>query len=148
MRPEQTTTVKRRRRINWFWVIVAIVLASALVGWAMTPKPGPTGNSATSGAVQDSATGSQGAVGGFAEQVVPGERPQTTTGDSPLNNTPGFNTSPSGSQPGTVQGTDAGAGSSGVSTSTDSIGGSTPKGGADVNRLNEAQGGKVLPGGR
>jgi hypothetical protein len=129
MRTEPTVETRRRSKWNWLWLLVAAIIALALVGYATTPKPGKSGNSATTQSVQDGATGQQGAVGGFAEQVVPnsdqGTNGQTSRG-TVNNNLPG-------SQPATGQGlpaaqsgngaVDMGAGNSGIDSTQEGLGG-------------------------
>lgn len=126
MRPDQTTVVEKRGpRVHWGWIVLAAILALALVSWATTPKPQPSVSGATSGAVQDSASGQQGAVGNFREQVVPNAGLPAPVGNNP--NGMGLRT-PNGAkgQPargGNQTGTDAGAGNTGINTATDAPGG-------------------------
>lgn len=135
MRPEQTTVTKRKGpRVSWLWVVVAIVIASALIGWATTPKPQATNSNAVTDTTHDASSGSQGSVGGFSQQVVPGQGPNGNVTGSPMNSSNPSRATGTGSNEGSRStGQDMGAGSSGINTATDSLGGSTPSGGRDSN---------------
>jgi hypothetical protein len=123
-------TRKRRFNRNWLWLVLAAIVALALIGYATTPKPPRAEDAATSGSVQDSATGQQGSVGLFAEQVIPNEEGTTTGG--PRNMPPGMNPPATGQGvPGAEtewRGTDAGAGSTGIPSTLEGESGATPHG--------------------
>jgi hypothetical protein len=141
----RTTMDERRSRRGWIWAVIAAVIVIGLLVWAFNAVRNNNGSQpgATTGSVQDSATGQQGAVGGFAEQVKPNENgtPSGGTSGSMQGGTPG--TAQGGSQGGTTSqggtqggatsqggrtssgGQDMGAGSTGINTATDSVGGSS-----------------------
>lgn len=136
MRSDQTTVERRRGpRVSWIWIVFAAIVAIALVGYATTPKAAKTGWTGTPGSVQNSGTGQQGSVGKFSNQVVPqkeGNNPQggiNATGNNP----PGTPSAPIGQEGTGASARDMGAGNSGITTATDSLGGSTTKGNGQDN---------------
>lgn len=112
MRTEPKVETHQRHKFNWnwLWLIPAATIASALIGYATTPKPPRTGNAATTQSVQS---------GG------------TTRG--PINTLPTSRATGKGVPAAeSTGGTDAGAGVSGITSTQEGLGGATPrnKGGA------------------
>jgi len=130
MKTEPTVERRPGRKWNWLWFVLALVVASALVGLFTTPKPPKTDNNATSGSVQNSATGQQGSTGMFREEVVPNEHTGTITG-SPMNTPPSSVSRGQGKglpASESTGGSDAGAGNSGITSTQEGLGGATPRG--------------------
>jgi hypothetical protein len=131
MRSEATVETRRRRNWNWLWLIPAVIIVLALIGFAQTPKPARTGNNATSESVQNGATGSQGAVGRFAENVQPNEKGGQANGTTagPLNTIPTSRAQGQGTPAAeSTGGTDAGAGNSGITSTQEGLGGAASRG--------------------
>lgn len=130
MRTEPKVETRQRRKFNWnwLWLIPALIIASALIGYATTPKPPRTGNAATTQSVQSGGTGSQGSVGHFREQVQPRAQQNGGTTGGPINTLPTSRAQGKGVPAAeSTGGTDAGAGVSGITSTQEGLGGATPR---------------------
>ncbi|HEY9791255.1 MAG TPA: hypothetical protein V6D22_12710 [Candidatus Obscuribacterales bacterium] len=131
-RPE---TADKAGSKSWIGGVVLAVVVVLLAIWAINANHGNKNSQApgaTSSSVQNSATGEQGSVGQFREQVVPNTQGNQETGaPGAANGLPaGGYTQPQATgstQQQTNEGSEAGAGSTGITTSTDTIGGAPVK---------------------
>jgi hypothetical protein len=132
---DQTTVEAERKpgRMLWLWGLVAALVIVAVAVFVVSSRSSNNNNqgyNATTDSVHNAATGSQGSVGNFREQVIP-DKTGATTGTSGITGTP------TNTLPGTIQrapadkavpgsgstGDDMGSGNTGVGTATDSVGG-------------------------
>ena len=146
MRTEPAVERHRRSKWNWLWLLLAAIIALALVGYATTPKPRKTGDNATTQSVQDGATGQQGSVGGFAEQVVPNAGQSTKGANSRgtvNNNVPGSQTATGKGIPAAQSdngATDMSAGNSGIKSTQEGLGGANSAGSGNPTNGNSKAG--------